>query len=89
MFRCHGEKGNVVYDLAKEKNLLSSSSSDYTSFNFIRSNGEEIPKNIANKLTSLYYKYIFEREYDEEKRKYKGSIGNFFTEKYDFHTLSE
>lgn len=49
--RCHGEKGNVVYELAKDKNLLSPSSPDYTSFNFVRSNGEQILKTIVDKLS--------------------------------------
>lgn len=81
LLRCHGEKGNVVYDLAKDKNLLSPSSPDYTSFNFVRSNGEEIPKAIGDKLSELYLELMFEKELDVEKREHKGSLGNFFTEK--------
>lgn len=79
--RCHGEKDNVVYELAKDRNLLSASSPDYTSYNFVQSNGEEIPKTIADKLSELYLKLMFENEYDLEKREHKGSLGNFFTEK--------
>lgn len=81
MFRCHGEKGNVVYDLAKDKNLLSASHTDYTSFNLIRSNGEQIPKSIGDKLTKLYLEIIFDERYDVEKREYNGSLGNFFSNK--------
>lgn len=81
LFRCHGEKNNVVYELAKDKNLLSSSSPDYTSFNFIRSNGERIPNNIGNELSELYSNIIYGDKYDVEKREYKGSLGNFFAEK--------
>lgn len=79
--RCHGEKGNVVYKLAKDHSLLAPSSPDYTSFNFVRSNSEEIPKNIGDKLSKLYLELMFEKEYDMEKREHKGSLGNFFAEK--------
>lgn len=68
--------------MAKDKNLLSPSSPDYTSFNFVQSNGEEISKNVGDKLSELYLKLMFEKEYDLEKRQHRGSLGNFFTEKY-------
>lgn len=79
--RCHGETGNVVYKLAKDHNLLAPSSPDYTSFNFVRSNGEELPKHIGDKLSELYWELMYGKEYDAEKREHRGSLGNFFTEK--------
>lgn len=82
--RCHGEKGNVVFELAKDKNLLASTTPDYSSFNFVQSNGEEIPKSVGDKLSELYTKLIYGNEHDLEKREYRGSLGNFFTEKLGF-----
>lgn len=77
--RCHGEKGNVVFNMAKDKNLLSSNIPTYTHFNFIRSNGEQIPKTKADKMSALVFEII--EGFEEEKRQYNGSLGNFFVKK--------
>lgn len=82
LYRCHGEKGNVVYELAKDKNILSSNPPRYADFNFVRSNGETVPEEIAAKLTSITWNII--ENSDEEMRQYNGSLGNFFSEKYVF-----
>lgn len=77
--RCHGEKGNVVYDMAKDKNLLAPSVPTLKRFNFIRSNGEQIPQDMDEKLSSIYFQV--QDGFEEEKINYNGSYGNFFAEK--------
>lgn len=79
MCRNHGEEGNVVYNMAKDKNLLSPNIPTFTNFNFIRSNGEQIPKMKADKMSTLVMEII--NGFEEEKRQYNGSLGNFFAEK--------
>lgn len=65
--------------MAKDKNLLATSMPYNEIFNFMRSNGEQIPQDKAIKLTSIYFE-IF-NGFDEEKSDYNGSFGNFFAEK--------
>lgn len=77
--RCHGEKGNVVYDMAKDKNLLATSIPTFEKFNFIRSNGEQISQDTDGKLSTIYFELL--DGYEEEKSNYNGSFGNFFAEK--------
>lgn len=78
MCRCHGEVGNVVYDMAKDKNLLSSNVPRYDEFNFVRSNGEPIPHNISEKLINLASNIVDRNDKRIEKRAYHGSLGNYF-----------
>lgn len=80
-FRCHGEEGNVVYSMAKDKNLLSSNVPRYEKFNLFRSNGERIPEKSTEKLMEMAWS-ILDREIDREgKRSYEGSFGNYVAEK--------
>lgn len=78
MCRCHGEDGNVVYEMAKDKNLLSSNVPRYDEFHFVRSNGESIPKNISEKLVDLATNILNRKDKQSEKRAYHGSLGNYF-----------
>lgn len=77
--RCHGEENNVVYELAKDTGLLSSNMPRYLRFNFFRSNGEEIPKKTADRLSEIAFQII--EGFEDEKNQYNGSLGNFFAEK--------
>lgn len=79
VYRCHGEKDNVVFGLAKNKNLLSSNIPRFTSFQLIRSDGSIVPQQLSDKLTNLALQIIDANE--GEKISYKGSLGNYFKEK--------
>lgn len=80
--RCHGEKGNVVYELAKDKNVLShSKKEDMTFTTLIQSNGEEIPNELSKKLTDFSLELYDSSENDDEKSSYAGSYGNYFAKK--------
>lgn len=76
--RCHGEGGNVVYEMAKDKNVLSSDMPRYDSFNFVRSNGEIIPEKTSRKLVALSASILNRHDKQKEKRAYNGSLGNYF-----------
>lgn len=79
--RCWGEKGNVVYEMAKDKNLLSSNIPTFKTYNFVRSNGEEIPPKTSEKLTKLAMGILDRDDHKAEKRAYHGSLGNYFAQK--------
>lgn len=77
--RCMGEKGNVSYDLAKGKNLLETSVVNLGIYNLIRSDGQQLPSELATKFMELCFAIYTDES--EEKLTYKGSLGNFFAEK--------
>lgn len=81
LFRCHGEEGNVVYEMARDKNLLSSCKLKWEVFDFIRSNGDAIPQSTSHKLSDLCMDIYASDEIIAEKLAYNGSLGNFFAEK--------
>ncbi|XP_026479208.1 LOW QUALITY PROTEIN: uncharacterized protein LOC113385573 [Ctenocephalides felis] len=51
---CHGEEGNIVYDIVKDLNLLSGSEM-YWNNEFLISDGTIVPKNNSKKLEEIYY----------------------------------
>lgn len=79
--RCHGEVDNAVYELAKDKNLFDSSERIYKIFNFIQSDGTQIPQHLSDKLCDLAFEIIDGRGNKGERNSYKGSLGNFVAEK--------
>lgn len=76
-----GEVGNVVYEMAKDKNLLATGTEALGYYNFIRSNGDKVPHELAVKLFDLSMEIERGEKYDAEMLNYKGSMGNFFVEK--------
>lgn len=78
--RCHGEEGNVVFELANDKNVLSSDAPRYDKFNFVRSNGDAVPEGISEKLMSLGFQIFDSNDKVDEKRTYNGSLGNYFAQ---------
>ncbi|XP_026479207.1 spermine oxidase-like [Ctenocephalides felis] len=52
---CHGQEGNIVYDIVKDMDLLSGSEM-YHDNEFLVSDGTIVPKNISRKLENLYHK---------------------------------
>ncbi|XP_061398422.1 spermine oxidase [Musca vetustissima] len=79
---CHGEKHNVVYEtLQKERlNLVESTGDVYEDYKCIRSNKEIVPDDVAEKLKSIAFSTVPERQ--EGLVNYEGSLGSYLTEKY-------
>lgn len=76
--RCHGEEGNVVFELANDKNVLSSDAPRYENFNFVRSDGSAVPEAISDRLMSFGFQTFDSNDKVDEKRAYNGSLGNYF-----------
>lgn len=55
VFRCHGQKDNVVYELAKGLDVLELSDPEMggENINFVQSDGTDLPKELNKKLVSL------------------------------------
>lgn len=81
VFRCMGEKGNVIYELASDKSLLERSVDVLGYYKIIRSDGQVIPSELSTKLVDLAMEIYGDEKYHQEKRMYHGSFGNFFAEK--------
>ncbi|XP_055297514.1 spermine oxidase-like [Sitodiplosis mosellana] len=79
---CHGENGNVVYQMAKDKNVLAHSNEEDFSTTFVRSNGEEIPSELTKKLLSLMESIYNSSINRDKKSSHHGSYGNYFAKKY-------
>lgn len=78
---CHGEKDNVVYGLAtdRQSDLLESNTAKYDRFELIRSDGKVIDKTISDRLVALAVSTV--ELYKEEVANYDGSLGSFITKK--------
>lgn len=81
MQRCHGEKRNVVYELAKDKNVLAHSNKEISFTTFIRSDGEVIPSELSKKLSDFSLQLYDSADNDDEKSSYASSYGNYFAKK--------
>uniref|UniRef100_A0A182PF47 Amine oxidase domain-containing protein n=1 Tax=Anopheles epiroticus TaxID=199890 RepID=A0A182PF47_9DIPT len=75
---CHGEKGNVVYELASAHADLLKSSIIAVGAELIQSNGEQVADDLVETLSTLAEEIVE----SEEKRLFTGSLGDYFTEKY-------
>lgn len=64
--------------MAKDKDLLSPNTPDLKITQCYRSNGEEAPRHLTDKLLKLGDEIL--EEDDKEKDNYNGSVGNFFAE---------
>lgn len=78
--RCHGEKGNVVYEMAKDKNVLEHAASKPRDI-YIRSNGEVVPTTLSDKVFALAYEIYDGVKYQKERDSFQGSFANFFAQK--------
>lgn len=67
--------------MAKDKNVLDESIDLTLPVEFIRSNGEEVSKELATNLSNFLFDIYEGEKYDEEKTNYHGSLGNFIAEK--------
>uniref|UniRef100_A0A182NJL0 Amine oxidase domain-containing protein n=1 Tax=Anopheles dirus TaxID=7168 RepID=A0A182NJL0_9DIPT len=76
---CHGEQGNVVYQLASVyPGLLKSSIIADEDAVLIRSSGVSVPEAVADRLQTMAEGIIESAERDT----FAGSLGDFFTQKY-------
>lgn len=78
---CHGEKDNVVFELATrhQNNLLESNTAKYNSFPMVRSDGQSIDQGVSDLLMALAVSTV--ELFKEEMASYDGSLGNFVTTK--------
>lgn len=67
--------------MAKDKNVLSSDKPRYETFEFVRSDGERVPEEIAEKLLNLAEEILDRDDRREEKSAYDGSFGNYFAKR--------
>lgn len=79
--RCHGEKGNVVHEMATahDPNIFSSTGAIFDTY--YRSNGESLGPELSQKLTNLNSDITGGEKYHDEQKRYPGSRGNFIVEK--------
>lgn len=72
---CHGEKGNIVYQLVKDFNILEPSFNTYSNLTCSDSKGNFIDKQITDKLFDIFR----EITYDEDGlKKADGSYADYF-----------
>ncbi|XP_058128469.1 uncharacterized protein LOC131270888 [Anopheles coustani] len=77
---CHGEKGNVCYELGSKYNVFDSNSARYERFVLTRSNGEQIPTEQSEKLLGLIWSIL--ETHKHELTGYRGSLGAFIMGKF-------
>lgn len=71
----HGEKGNIVYEMVKDLDLLSTSFNTYHDNTYYLSDGRKLDKNITDKLFKIGMEIM---ENEESALKYGGSFGSYF-----------
>ncbi|GJQ84321.1 hypothetical protein Trydic_g5259 [Trypoxylus dichotomus] len=77
---CHGESGNIIYNMVKDYNLLGASFNDYQNLTFCDSSGKELDKKLTDILCGVFEGI----SYDEERLlKEKGSFGDYFLRSYN------
>lgn len=67
--------------MANEKGLLDSSEHLYDNMNYVRSNGETLSDDLTTKLNILFERLCEGEEYEQEKKRFRGSTGNFVADK--------
>lgn len=77
---CHGEKGNVCYEMSAKFNVFGSNTFDYENFILIKSNGERVSLKTSEKLMGLMCSIL--DLHKNELHRYRGSLGTFVMEKF-------
>lgn len=72
---CHGEKKNVVYEMAKGLHILCPSHNDYSTLTFIYPNGHVLDRQITDKLTEIGQNIL----YEDDSVRYDMTLGDYFT----------
>lgn len=76
---CHGEKDNVVFELANKLNVFSSASTKYNEFELRQSDGTIVNREKGNLLAELAMSLV--ECYKGELKDYQGSLGHFIVNK--------
>ncbi|CAD7004408.1 peroxisomal N(1)-acetyl-spermine/spermidine oxidase [Ceratitis capitata] len=77
---CHGEKGNVVYELTRDLDMLASAHDQLGGYSFVRSNREVINGTLTAKFKTIVSN--IESKIYEELEDYEGSLGTYLTESF-------
>lgn len=75
---CHGEKDNVVFELANPCDLLESTGDVYEDYKMIRSNRQIVDEDTSSKLKMIVNESVVRRK--EDLNSYKGSLGSYLTD---------
>lgn len=75
----HGEKGNVIYELAKNSFDFGGNGLDELYLTYVVSNGSVADEKKTSRLADLAEEVFLESEND---RDYEGSLGDYFMEKF-------
>ncbi|XP_055916915.1 spermine oxidase isoform X2 [Eupeodes corollae] len=81
---CHGEKDNIVYELANKHNLLESTGDVYENYECIRSNKEIVPVKVSQRLKDIVNDSLVTRKVDLIG--YNESLGSYIS-KFFFEEL--
>lgn len=73
---CHGEQDNVVFELAKDKNLFESDMDRFSRMPAIQSDGNVISQNLNWQMLQAYMSILANNDLPSQS----GSIGDYFTE---------
>lgn len=76
---CHGEENNIVYELVKDLDLLSSSTNSYDDYTFYDSSGNLADKSVTDKLVALCDSIA--RDDSKGSLEYE-SFGEYFVARY-------
>ncbi|CAH2002173.1 unnamed protein product [Acanthoscelides obtectus] len=74
----HGEKGNIVYEMVKDLDLVSKSQNDYNSFTFYLSTGKIAERHTTEKLFNILKTIVFQ----DGECNYNGSFKDYIKEQY-------
>ncbi|XP_054735975.1 spermine oxidase [Anastrepha obliqua] len=83
---CHGEKGNVIFQLVKDSDMLQRTGPIYDDYKCVRSNKEVLSETVADTLKSVAFNLIPARQ--EGLKDFEGSLGTYLTEAF-WHDLQQ
>lgn len=75
---CHGEKGNIVYELANPLSLLKPTELDFNNFNFVKSDGTKLPIQQGVEQMEALMSIIKNPEFGKSEK----AVGEYITENY-------
>ncbi|XP_019866227.2 peroxisomal N(1)-acetyl-spermine/spermidine oxidase [Aethina tumida] len=75
----HGEKGNCVYEMVKDLNLLETSFNNYQDNTYYLSNGKSLDKRITDALFMIAMSVIND---EDEAKLHPGTFGEYFKKVY-------
>lgn len=75
---CHGEKGNIVYELANPLSLLKPTELDFDKFGFVKSDGTKLPIQQGIEQMEALMSIIKDSEFAKSEK----TVGEYITENY-------